>query len=75
MFTGDVYAEAVDSPAEHAQAAECAALAKEFPGWAVTWTTTWGYEAVRGEDRIGPCTSYSAIRCLLAVKESCRTTA
>lgn len=75
MFVGDAYAMAIEDPAEHAQADECADLAREFPGWAVTWTMTWGYRAVRGDDRIGPCTSRSAVRCMLAVTELHRMSA
>jgi hypothetical protein len=82
MFLGDAYAEAIaPNNTDRAQADECADLAREFPGWEITWTSTWGYRARKGDNRIPACssrsavTSRSAIRCLLAVTEFHRMSA
>jgi len=67
---GDAYAEAIaENYTDRAMASECAGIAREFPGWSVTWTTRWGFRASKNGNEIGPCTSRSAIRCLLAVTE------
>jgi hypothetical protein len=69
VIVGSGYTEPALSRLDLAMAAECAKLGREFPGWEVTWTTTWGFRARKGDDEIEACTSPSAIRCLLAVTE------
>ena len=54
--------------ADHAMAAECAAIGREWPGWTVTWTSMQGFRAQRGDD-VRRGSSRTALRCFLALAE------
>ena len=54
--------------ADHAMAAECAEIGREWPGWTVTWTSMQGFRAQRGDD-VRRGSSRTALRCLLALAE------
>ena len=75
MFVGDTYEEAIQNPPSTRRLAECTDLAREFPGLGDHVEPDLGYRAVRGDDRIGPCTSRSAVSCMLAVTELHRMSA
>jgi hypothetical protein len=69
VIVSEVYAPHEPSWVERAMAAECAAIGQEFPGWTVTWTPMRGFRAAKDGDEIGPSSSMTAVRCLIAVAE------
>lgn len=66
---GEAYQQPAVNPATGPMLDTCRDLAREFRGWAVTWTPIAGFTARKGSEVIGPSSSFSAVRCLLALAE------
>jgi hypothetical protein len=66
---GEPYQQPAVNPATGPMLDICREIAREFRGWAVTWTPIAGFTARKGADVIGPSSSRTALRCLIALAE------